>query len=62
MIGRNFRNPGDSPLRHQLTLRVAIALAAAVACASVAGVLAARQEASQRLRDSLAGINLTQKD
>src|SRR5690349_12514912 len=42
------------PIRQQLLLRVALALGAVALCVSVAGVLAARQEASQRLGDSAA--------
>ncbi|HEX6457423.1 MAG TPA: EAL domain-containing protein [Thermoleophilaceae bacterium] len=42
------------PIRQQLLLRTALALAVVALCVSVAGVLAARQEASQRLDDSAA--------
>jgi hypothetical protein len=54
VFGRNFLKPGGSALRHQLVVRVALALAAATVCVTAAGVLAARQEASQRIKDRAA--------
>lgn len=50
---RNF-GPKSSSIRQHLLVRVGGALAGVALCVSVAGVLAARQEASQRLDDQAA--------
>ena len=53
MFGRNLRTKSSS-IRQHLLLRVAWALVATAICVSVAGALAARQEAGRRLDDKAA--------